>query len=329
MPRPSYFRSLTSGPERGAPHLRPARPPLWGPSRAPDYDAPDHSIVPKPNAEPDSNREDSRVSLPAESSRRERMERGSSISIRGFAQPSSKAEFVTEFSTLPATEPPLVERQQRAAKLEGRDQPSPATLEDTTSMSAETGRDKILPQKYPETQSSNFTKRSRERAPFLDHEAVAIRLQPVVQFHANRSLTDSRLLQGTASQNCEASSWPDVGAGDAQPDRPAAEHQGNSPEAFGVRLEVRKESKFEGPRDREDSLGREPNDRLPLIERAVEPARKSDSPREGNKVHIGTVDIQIIPPATPPNQPAARQPPSVNRTMISRGFTSSYGLRQA
>jgi hypothetical protein len=45
-------------------------------------------------------------------------------------------------------------------------------------------------------------------------------------------------------------------------------------------------------------------------------------------IRIGTIDIQVVPPATPPRRtPPRRQSPSP-ATSLSRGFTSSYGLQQ-
>jgi hypothetical protein len=48
----------------------------------------------------------------------------------------------------------------------------------------------------------------------------------------------------------------------------------------------------------------------------------------GNTVHIGTIDIHITPPPTPALQPAATAPKPAALSSLSRGFTSSFGLRQ-
>lgn len=48
----------------------------------------------------------------------------------------------------------------------------------------------------------------------------------------------------------------------------------------------------------------------------------------GNTVHIGTIDIHITPPPTPPIQPVATAPKPVSLTPLARGFTSGFGLRQ-
>jgi hypothetical protein len=44
-------------------------------------------------------------------------------------------------------------------------------------------------------------------------------------------------------------------------------------------------------------------------------------------VHIGTIDIRVAPPELPQRNVARRQPPTLT-PVLSRGFTSSYGLRQ-
>lgn len=47
-----------------------------------------------------------------------------------------------------------------------------------------------------------------------------------------------------------------------------------------------------------------------------------------NTVHIGTIDIHIAPPPTPPLQPATKAPKPVALSPLARGFTSGFGLRQ-
>jgi hypothetical protein len=60
------------------------------------------------------------------------------------------------------------------------------------------------------------------------------------------------------------------------------------------------------------------------------PASHRDEPPAGNRIHIGAIEIHIAPPPqAPPQQrrtPAQSQAPA---PAISRGFTSSFGLRQA
>lgn len=58
------------------------------------------------------------------------------------------------------------------------------------------------------------------------------------------------------------------------------------------------------------------------------PPRSSTATDQGNKVHIGTIDIHIASPPTPPIQPVATAPKSVALSPLARGFTSSFGLRQ-
>jgi hypothetical protein len=47
---------------------------------------------------------------------------------------------------------------------------------------------------------------------------------------------------------------------------------------------------------------------------------------ERNTVHIGQVEIQIVPPPEPPRRSAPR--PVRQTTILSRGFPSWYGLKQ-
>ncbi|MEG4318612.1 MULTISPECIES: hypothetical protein [unclassified Microcoleus] len=55
---------------------------------------------------------------------------------------------------------------------------------------------------------------------------------------------------------------------------------------------------------------------------------QSTATARGNTVHIGTIDIHIAPPPTPPIQPVATAPKPVALSPLARGFTSSFGLRQ-
>ena len=60
--------------------------------------------------------------------------------------------------------------------------------------------------------------------------------------------------------------------------------------------------------------------------RWAEPENGSQK-RQKNTVHIGSIDVHIMPPTVPPAQPTrpvVKSPPSP----LSRGFTSSFGLRQ-
>jgi hypothetical protein len=56
-------------------------------------------------------------------------------------------------------------------------------------------------------------------------------------------------------------------------------------------------------------------------------AAEGRSPTKKSGVHIGTIDIRVAPPAPPQRNVARRQPASLT-PILSRGFTSSYGLRQ-
>jgi hypothetical protein len=55
---------------------------------------------------------------------------------------------------------------------------------------------------------------------------------------------------------------------------------------------------------------------------------QSTATAQSNTVRIGTIDIHIAPPPTPPIQPVATAPKPVALSPLARGFTSSFGLRQ-
>ncbi len=60
----------------------------------------------------------------------------------------------------------------------------------------------------------------------------------------------------------------------------------------------------------------------------VEP-RNVSSTRQANTVHIGSIDVHIMPPPLPPVQPTTPTPAvKSSPSPLSRGFTSSFGLRQ-
>lgn len=61
--------------------------------------------------------------------------------------------------------------------------------------------------------------------------------------------------------------------------------------------------------------------------RWVEPGNGS-SKRQENTVHIGSIDIHITSPPTPPIQSVATTSKPVDLSPLARGFTSSFGLRQ-
>jgi hypothetical protein len=58
----------------------------------------------------------------------------------------------------------------------------------------------------------------------------------------------------------------------------------------------------------------------------TEAGRAKELP-EGNRIHIGTIDIHIAPPAAPVKAAQSRRVP-VAQAALSRGFASSLGLRQ-
>jgi hypothetical protein len=54
-------------------------------------------------------------------------------------------------------------------------------------------------------------------------------------------------------------------------------------------------------------------------------------PEPVTEIHIGSVDVQIVPTTPPAPPPAAATPaiPSTSSTPLARGFTSRFGLRQS
>ena len=317
MPRSSYLRSLTSGARGSAPPLRPVRPPFWGPTQLPAHEDAGHTIDPSLPPPPDADREASHSTLPAES-RLGRTAHQSGVSIRGIVQRPSKIGRVAESSMPPVTEAVLVPQQ--LAKSGRQDQTPAATAEGSTAFADAAVID------TPPTPSAKHVSRVREGKPErlddLDRESAANRLQPVVpravpQPPAMRSESNAKFSVKPALHS-ENSCGAQTRMGDSTPD------------VSGARLEVRQPSQWEAARDHAGaSLRREPGLLLPVMEQAREAARNVDELPEGSRVHIGSVDIHITPAATPIAPPVARTSPPVARTVISRGFTSSFGLRQA
>ena len=328
MPRSSYLRSLTSGARGSALPLRPVRLPFWGSTQLPAHEDAGHTIDPSLPPPPDADREASHSTLPAES-RLGRTAHQSGVSIRGIVQRPSKIGRVAESSMPPVTEAVLVPQQ--LAKSGRQDQTPAATAEGSTAFADAAVID------TPPTPSAKHVSRVREGKPErlddLDRESAANRLQPVVpravpQPPAMRSESNAKSSVRPALPDSENSSGAQTHM-DSTPDGAEAEGPRGGFKVSGARLEVRQPSQWEAARDHAASLRREPSLLLPVMEEAREAARTVDEPAEGSRVHIGSVDIHITPAATPIAPPVARTSPPVARTVISRGFTSSFGLRQA
>ena len=56
--------------------------------------------------------------------------------------------------------------------------------------------------------------------------------------------------------------------------------------------------------------------------------RDAATEAKNNTIHIGTIDIQLLPSPAPAQRTAPRQQRSLNLPVLSRGLTSSIGLRQ-
>ena len=95
--------------------------------------------------------------------------------------------------------------------------------------------------------------------------------------------------------------------------------------AKGDREASRREALLLSPDRYQTELTPKTTSRIPTL--STPSACVIDSPK-GNNIHIGSIDIQITPPPTPP----AKVVPKVSRpaltSALSRGFTSSFGLRQ-
>jgi hypothetical protein len=318
MPRSSYLRSLTGGARGSAPPLRPVRPPFWGSTQLPAHEDAGHTIDPSLAPPPDADREASHSTLPAESTLG-RTTRQSGVSIRGIVQRPSKIERAGEPSEPPGTEPALVPQQ---LSRSGRQDQTPATPAEGTAFAEVVAAIDKAPPRYSAKHVSRVREGNPEQLDDLDRESAANRLQPVVprsvpQLPAMRPESDAQSSIKPTSPASDGSSGAKTRMGDSTPD------------VSGARLEVRQPSQWEAARDRASSLRREPRLLLPVMEQTRESARDVDKPSEGNRVHIGSVDIHITPAATPIAPPVARTSPPVARTLISRGFTSSFGLRQA
>jgi hypothetical protein len=332
MPRSSYLRSLTGGARRSAPPLRPVRPPFWGSTQLPAYEDAGHPTDPGMAPPPDADREAYLSTLPPEP-RPGRTAHQSGVSIRGIAQHPSNFARVAESSVPPATEPVLVPQQLTKS---GRQDQTPATTAEGSTAFAEavTAIDKAPPPRPSARHVSRVRESKPERLDDLDRDSTASRLQPVVpravpQPPAMRSESHAQCSVKPASPAAENSSGGKTHIGDSTPDGAEAEGRRGGSRVSGARLKVRQASQWAAARDRASSLRREPSLLLPLMEQAREAARDVDEPPEGRRVHIGSVDIHITPVAAAIAPPVARTSPPVARTVISRGFTSSFGLRQA
>jgi hypothetical protein len=61
---------------------------------------------------------------------------------------------------------------------------------------------------------------------------------------------------------------------------------------------------------------------------ALRPRRDIAPATNAPAVHIGSVEVRIVPPAAPPNKPPRAAAGSSSTALLSRGFTTSFGLRQ-
>lgn len=79
----------------------------------------------------------------------------------------------------------------------------------------------------------------------------------------------------------------------------------------------------ESARPMQESLGENR-----LTQTAIAPTPSPSLTPKGNTVHIGSIDIHIVPPPTAPPKVTPTVSKPVSTSSLSRGFTSSFGLRQ-
>jgi hypothetical protein len=309
MSRLSYLRALTNAPVRGTPALRPGRPPRWGSSTVPVYETVDHDTVDHDIALnhvlPDSNPEVGDSALTVNSSRREYAVREPEISIQRARPSSTKVELSPDFSTSLAEDPHPARHGQNPVRALHQNKTPSAVPESTVVANAEIEREVLLPREKPDRHSSGVLERARKGAIDFDWKYPNQRaLDPT---DSQSSPAPSSLTPGTPLR---AMAKAEPAKTNAPP--PVEERQVRSAETF-----------------REVSIPREPVPLVPVVEQMAAPPRRVDAQKTTNTVHIGTVDIHIIPPAAPAVQSAARQSSAAVRGVMSRGFTSSFGLRQA
>jgi hypothetical protein len=68
--------------------------------------------------------------------------------------------------------------------------------------------------------------------------------------------------------------------------------------------------------------------RTPAVAGPLKPRRDVAPATNVPAVHIGSVEVRIVPPAAPPNKPHRAAAGSSSTALLSRGFTTSFGLRQ-
>lgn len=305
MPRSSYLRSLVSAPEPGTPALRPARPAIWG------------TIAPKAESLSPSNLN------PVASTESEHSDLGSSTVVERGTPTGVRDEPATAIpegdldSAKVMTAPRLVSMLAEAP---------PASLEPKSAL-AHSDRAPLVSSSKTEAAATSII---REVIRFEQPERRAsVRKRGENTIHADRrdlSRSESRSSASTPSEptslHGRASTIP-TSIPTSMPRQIVQDREADGRESG-------RERRWEQPEERirNAPVPDEPNALVPLQQQTVESPTRVDAPA-GNTVHIGTLDIQIVPPAPAMGQPSARSSPAQARAVIARGFISSFGLRQA
>lgn len=321
---PSYLRALSRRtPEETAATLRPPRVPLWGLSRAAGLDSANEMPVTVADAAPPRIAEAPNVAGPGpgvEPSlvRPETAAQGISIAIA--------SQSLTETDFFRAPQPRAVAGAPLA--LERR-------LQHDSGFAPSSRRDLSQPQTVP-SPASGFTQgpipemKSPGEGPHSEENRQTAKPESEVdrkpatrplqqQLHAHELVpvrdTESRLISARPSWPSEKLSRPSVNAPDEEADRAAV----------GMEVQVTRPSKSSSATEDRSA---QPVRYMAAAGPEAGSARNLNDTPAGNNVHIGNVDIQITPLATPPVKQPARQSVSTSVPVLSRGFVTAFGLRQ-
>jgi hypothetical protein len=322
--RPTYLRaSSRRTSEETAVTLRPPRVPLWGLSRAAGLDSANEMPVTVADAAPPRIAEVPNVPGPGprvEPSlvRPETAAQGISIAI------ASKSMRETDFFHAPqpravAGAPLALER-----RLQHDSGFAPSFRRDLSQpQTARSPASGFTQGPIPEMKSlreDTHSEESRQTAKLeseVDRKPATRHLRQQVHAHELVPVrdTESRLISAQPSRPSEKLSHPSVNAPDEEADRAAV----------GMEVQVTRPSK---PSSETEDRSAQPVRYVAAAEPEAGSARNLNDTPAGNTVHIGNVDIQITPLATPPVKQPARPSVSTSVPVLSRGFVTAFGLRQ-
>jgi hypothetical protein len=336
MARVSYLRTFVAGPAKAAPALRPPRVPLWGPRqpandlRSNDYRNP---VVAPQDTAPDAVSTDSvsaSSDIAAPPSITPRSVQSTAVSIHPTErspEPASKppstplssskddAPLVAQLS--PVYPRPISQPHMPSAR-QGQMQTSPisASLIERSVVSNASHSESVA--NLPLSQAASSIASELRRRKNEASQAFAELAQ--MPRRKDRELATLEARDQKSSQSLLQPKSPD----DIALRHPAAKT--GSP----VRLEPG--SKMSEGREVAERERRADQDRrasipaLRAIPRSPGSSKQAELKPSGNSIHIGNVDIHILPPPAP----VVRQPVGQRAAVaaMSRGFTSSFGLNQ-